>query len=109
MVNYLTRRLARLPEDIRQKYTDLMPDPPRSCIPADEARLRLLSPSSTDYVRHSATPVHMDMNGHVNNTAYITWILDALPDDLQNDFALAQYEVDYKAEVQAGVVLCRAP
>jgi acyl-ACP thioesterase len=51
----------------------------------------------------------MDMNGHVNNTAYITWILDALPDDLQNDFALAQYEVDYKAEVQAGVVLCRAP
>jgi fatty acyl-ACP thioesterase A len=107
MVNYETRRLARMPDDIRQKYATLMPDPPRSCIPAEETRLRLPSTSSENYVHHRASPTHMDMNNHVNNTAYITWILDALPDDLQQEYVLAQYEVDYKAEGLAGLVLCK--
>lgn len=106
MVNYVTRRLSKMPDAARQDYEQLMPDPPRACIDAAETRHKLPAPSSDACVRHTASPVHMDMNNHVNNTAYLTWLLDSMPPELQTDCVLAQYEVDYKAEVSAGAHPC---
>jgi fatty acyl-ACP thioesterase A len=104
MVNVVTRRLSRMPDAIRDEYRKLMPDPPKHCIDAAETRLKLPDISDiAECTQHVATPVHLDMNYHVNNTAYLTWILDSIPEEVQDSCVLAQYEVEYKAEGQAGM------
>lgn len=104
MINFKTRRLAKIPDSIKEEYHKLMPDPPKHCINPSEARLRLPElgdiPSWRD---HRTSAVHMDMNDHVNNTAFLTWVLDSIPDEVQQTCMLAQYEVDYKAEGKHGV------
>lgn len=107
MVNFKSRRLSKMPDAIKQDYQQLMPDPPKSCFIAAETRLKLPAAESiTSWSEHVAAQVHMDMNAHVNNTAYLTWILASLPADLQENHVLAQYEVDYKAEGQLGAAPC---
>jgi fatty acyl-ACP thioesterase A len=104
MFNYVTRRLGRMPDDARRNYEKLMPDPARHCIPAEETKLKLPDPQlGLEMASHTASPVYMDMNNHLNNTAYLTWILDSIPEDVQKRYVLKQYEVDYKAEGVAGV------
>ena len=114
MFNYKTRRLGRMPKDVSDSYAKLMPDPPVHCIDKDETRLKLPElPAGSPVTWHKGSPVYMDMNNHLNNTAYLTWILDSIPDDVLSSKVLAQYEVEYKAEGIAGGVspslcLCRS-
>jgi Acyl-ACP thioesterase len=104
MFNYKTRRLGRMPKDASENYAKLMPDPPLHCIDVEETRLKLPDlPAGCLVVEHKGSPVYMDMNNHLNNTAYLTWILDTIPDDVLSSKILAQYEVEYKAEGVAGV------
>lgn len=105
ILNYVTRRIGKMPDAVRQDYEQLAPDPPRACIDPKETRLKLPAPAGDACVRHKASPVHVDMNGHVNNTAYLTWLLDSLPPQLQTECLLMQYEVEYKAEASAGAAL----
>lgn len=114
MFNYKTRRLGKMPDGLRDAYRALMPEPPLHVIAPDEARLKLPEPpggadgggaaTAPGVVvrRHTATALDMDMNGHVNNTAFLTWVLHSLPDELQLSGLVVQYEVDYKAEAVAG-------
>jgi acyl-ACP thioesterase len=104
MFNYRTRRLGRMPDDARAAYQQLMPDPPKHVIDPSETRLRLPElAESASLTTHTASPNYMDMNNHLNNTAYLTWILDSIPDDVLSQRVLAQYEVEYKAEGVGGV------
>jgi acyl-CoA thioesterase FadM len=106
MVNFVTRRLSKMPDEISEQYKQLMPDPAQHTIEASETRLKL--PPLSDAVAcrpHWPSTVHMDMNNHVNNTAYLTWILDSMPMDVTEGWRLAQYEVDYKAEAKSGAPL----
>ena len=104
MLNFKTRRLSKMPDDIMEQYKKAMPKPPQHAIPQEEARLKLPEASdSVACIEHRPRAVHKDMNGHVNNTAYLTWILDSMPEELMDSHSIAQYEVDYKAEAQAGV------
>lgn len=108
MFNYKTRRMGRMPKQAREDYEALMPDPPQHSIDAAETRLKL--PELTGDVafsRHTASPVYMDMNKHLNNAAYLTWILDSIPDELLSTRILVQYEVDYKSEGVAGALADR--
>lgn len=40
-INTETRKLAKLPEDVKRRFLRLAPSPPRSAIPANETRLKL--------------------------------------------------------------------
>ena len=105
MFNYKTRRLGRMPKHAREDYERLMPDPPEHSIDVAETKLRL--PEVTGAVplaRHTASLVYMDMNKHLNNAAYLTWILDSIPEEVLRTRVLAQYEVDHKAEGVAGAL-----
>ncbi len=53
----------------------------------------------------------MDMNGHVNNTRYAQWILDAIPLEMDNKQIITEYEVNFLAETgfKDTVVLNYAP
>jgi len=44
----------------------------------------------------------LDLNGHVNNTRYAQWILDAAPNEAHRDCRVAAYEVNFLAEIQVG-------
>jgi acyl-ACP thioesterase len=121
MFNYKTRRLGRMPEAISIEYKTLMPDPPEHTIDTAETRLKLPDmPAANNgngngngagVVRrtHIAKALDMDMNAHVNNTAFLTWVLHSLPDELQLSGLVAQYEVDYKAEIVTGAAPASVP
>lgn len=47
----------------------------------------------------------LDLNGHVNNTRYAQWILDAIPGDKHQQYTLEEYEVNFLAETHAGDVI----
>lgn len=53
----------------------------------------------------------LDLNGHVNNTRYAQWILDAVPREKHLEFKLHEYEVNFLSETHAGDVIsiCSAP
>ena len=103
MLNFKTRRLSKLPDEAAEDYRKLMPDPPQHSITKEQTRLKLPEVSDKAECRlHTPSSVHTDMNNHVNNTAYLTWILDSIPADVQEQCILAQYEVDYKAEALLG-------
>lgn len=44
-------------------------------------------------VVHVAGQSFMDMNGHINNVAYLGWALDALPDVIFEEFKLEEVNV----------------
>jgi medium-chain acyl-[acyl-carrier-protein] hydrolase len=44
----------------------------------------------------------LDMNGHVNNTVYIEWIINSLPIDFYNKFEIKELSINYLAEILAG-------
>ncbi|MFU8811659.1 MAG: acyl-[acyl-carrier-protein] thioesterase [Balneolaceae bacterium] len=42
----------------------------------------------------------LDMNGHVNNTRYIAWMLDFLPEEWQNGHQCTSFELQYYKEAR---------
>ena len=44
----------------------------------------------------------LDMNGHVNNTVYITWAMEALDFDFRNNYKLKTLDIYFKQEVKYG-------
>ena len=51
----------------------------------------------------------IDMNLHANNAAYLSWLVEALPEPIWHDYRLATAEVQYVAECRYdSVVLTRA-
>ncbi len=43
--------------------------------------------------------VDIDNNNHVNNVIYFIWMLEAIDDDIYNNYKLREFEIDYKNEV----------
>lgn len=44
----------------------------------------------------------VDFNGHINNSAYLTWVLDTLPDDMRPGESPTRFRVNFKRETFAG-------
>ena len=108
-INHATRRLSRLPENVRARFLPLSPSPPRHALPAAETRRRLpdLPPAppppaaasdgaASDGAAVASTsasasallppgPIQiarrseMDPNGHINNVTYLEWALESAP------------------------------
>ncbi|KAK9815411.1 hypothetical protein WJX72_003238 [[Myrmecia] bisecta] len=108
MVNTVTRRLAKIPEEMRCKLVSMAPKPPRDAICAEEARHKLpdftLPPEITG-PKQVARRSDMDMNGHINNVTYLALALETVPINVFQSHSLKQVEVDYKAECKSGQTL----
>lgn len=111
MVNYKTRRLTKMPDDVRAEYDKLMPNPERHAIQHGETKLKLppFPEAATRGTEHTATHMDMDMNNHINNTSYLSWLLQEVPQDVYSTCSLVRSEVDYKGEGVAGTHSPRAP
>lgn len=42
----------------------------------------------------------IDYNDHVNNTKYLEWIIETIPDDVYKNYILSEFEILYKKEVK---------
>lgn len=49
--------------------------------------------------QHTVTYSELDLNGHVNNTRYINWLLDTFPIDFHKKHAVSSIQLNYLAEV----------
>lgn len=79
---------------------------PAECPPTIQEPLPAFAEEGADSVGCSylvAPRRDVDFNGHINNSAYLTWVLDSLP-DLPGD-SPARIRVHYKRETHAGETL----
>lgn len=62
----------------------------------------------TDIATRTVMNGDIDMNGHVNNTSYGSWILDTLPAQTIATQTVQEYEINFLAETRLGetVTLC---
>ncbi len=44
----------------------------------------------------------IDYNNHVNNTKYLSWMIESMPDEIYDDYKLSYFEIIYKKEVRYG-------
>jgi acyl-ACP thioesterase len=98
------RRPVRLPPQVveRLQALDLEPEPvrPPEIVPADAATLELAFT-----VRRS----DVDLAGHANNTSFVEWAVEAVPDEVWRAGDLLELEIQFLAECHRGqTVLSRA-
>ncbi|KAK9208397.1 hypothetical protein WN944_000751 [Citrus x changshan-huyou] len=106
MMNKLTRRLSKMPDEVRQEIEPyfLNSDP---VVDEDSRKLPKLNDSTADYVRRGLTPrwSDLDVNQHVNNVKYIGWILESAPQQILESHQLASVTLEYRRECGRDSVL----
>lgn len=47
----------------------------------------------------------IDYNNHVNNTQYVSWIIESMTEDIYKDYLLSEFEIIYKKEIKYGDII----
>ncbi|CAL9091373.1 unnamed protein product [Musa acuminata var. zebrina] len=99
MMNKQTRRLSKLPEEVREEIGSYFVDRD-PVINEDSRKLPKLEDNTADYVRRGLTPRwgDLDINQHVNNVKYIGWILESVPTSILESHELAGMTLEYRRE-----------
>ncbi|XP_048542371.1 palmitoyl-acyl carrier protein thioesterase, chloroplastic-like [Triticum urartu] len=110
MMNKVTRRLARIPDEVRTEIEPFFSE--YAAIDDQDNRKFPKLPehdraTSAKYVRTGLTPrwADLDINQHVNNVKYIGWILESAPISILENHELASIVLDYKRECGRNSVL----
>ncbi|CAM6109681.1 unnamed protein product [Calypogeia fissa] len=105
-MNQDTRRLSRMPDDVRSEISPYFLD--RWAIKEDSSlqRTRKLG-DNAEHIRSDLVPRlnDMDMNRHVNNVKYIGWALESVPQSLSVAHELTSMALEYKRECSASDVV----
>lgn len=107
-INMATRKLGRLPDDIKSKFMRFTPKLPRHAIPVDQTKRKIGDMNESEILegpKQVARRSDMDMNGHINNVTYLGWALESVPQEIYDGHHLFEVEVDFKAECLAGEVV----
>ncbi|ESQ36033.1 hypothetical protein EUTSA_v10007761mg [Eutrema salsugineum] len=106
MMNKLTRRLSKIPEEVRGEIEPYFvnSDP---VLAEDSRKLTKLDDKTADYVRSGLTPrwSDLDVNQHVNNVKYIGWILESAPVGMMERQKLKSMTLEYRRECGRDSVL----
>lgn len=99
MMNKETRRLAKIPDEVRAEISSYFVDSP-PVMDEDSRKFPKLDDKSADYIRSGLTPKwsDLDVNLHVNNVKYVGWILESAPVSLLESHELAGLTVEYRRE-----------
>lgn len=98
MMNQQTRRLSKMPEEVRaeispwfiEKYA-IKEDAPEKISKLDDKAKYMnsdLKPKRSD----------LDMNHHVNNVKYLRWMLETIPDHVLESHQLSSIVLEYRRE-----------
>ncbi|CAO2162513.1 unnamed protein product [Urochloa humidicola] len=98
MMNKETRRLSKMPEEVRGEIAPWFID--RHAI-EEEANEKIIKlDSNAKYVDSDLKPKRsdLDMNHHVNNVKYVRWMLETLPDHFLQQHQLSSIILEYRKE-----------
>ncbi len=98
MVNTETGKIERMTEDIINAYGTVKKnvfDKPLNEKPREPEELKL----SFEYTVQRRD---IDTNGHVNNTHYIDYAIETLPNEIYNSFEINNVQIHYKKEIKFG-------
>lgn len=106
MMNKETRRLAKMPDEVRAEIGSHFVDTP-PIIDEDSRKLPKLNDETADYIRSGLTPRwnDLDVNQHVNNVKYIGWILESAPLPIMESHELAAMTLEYRRECRRDSVV----
>jgi acyl-ACP thioesterase len=93
LINLQTRRLTRVPEDIREAY----PTVDHRMIEDRFLRLPLLEKPSVEREFHVRLS-DLDVNQHANSASYIDWCLEAVPEAVHRNQVPLRFEINYLRE-----------
>ena len=97
LLNMESRRPVRMPSFITEIENPALPDAVENPFP------RLRTPRNA--MQSIAIPVlrgDMDLNRHVNNTRYLAWLMEAVPDAAWEKGMLRTFHIQYRAEARHG-------
>lgn len=89
------RSMSRIPPSILE-YNRQMPAP-EACLPRPESRLRRMT-KADQHRQYDVNFYDLDFNNHLNNTLYIKWMLEALPDAVLENLQMTTLHIQYRAE-----------
>lgn len=55
-----------------------------------------------EYIDFYVRRLDIDYNNHVNNTKYLSWMLESIPEDVYENYMLNEFEILYKKETTYG-------
>ena len=61
-----------------------------------------------EYIDFKVRRSDIDYNNHVNNTKYLLWIIEAVPNNIYEKYTLAEFEIIYKKEIKYGDMISSA-
>ncbi|XP_047307870.1 oleoyl-acyl carrier protein thioesterase 2, chloroplastic-like [Impatiens glandulifera] len=105
MMNEDTRRLQKVTDDVRDELNIYCPKETRLSFPEPNNKsLKKISKleDPAQYTKLGLVPrrADLDMNQHVNNVAYIGWVLESIPQDIIDTHELQTITLDYRRECQ---------
>ncbi|XP_027329517.1 palmitoyl-acyl carrier protein thioesterase, chloroplastic-like [Abrus precatorius] len=105
MMNKLTRRLSKIPEEVRGEIEPYFVDSP-PVVEEDNRKLHKLD-DTADFKRTGLSPrwSDLDVNQHVNNVKYVGWILESAPQPLLENHELCAMTLEYRRECGRNSVL----
>ncbi|KAK7327626.1 hypothetical protein VNO77_21710 [Canavalia gladiata] len=105
MMNKLTRRLSKIPEEVRGEIESYFVDS-APAVEEDSRKLPKLD-DTADFIRTGLSPrwSDLDVNQHVNNVKYIGWILESAPQLLLESHELCAMTLEYRRECGRNSVL----
>ncbi|KAJ1392350.1 HotDog domain superfamily [Sesbania bispinosa] len=106
MMNKLTRRLSKIPEEVRKEIGSYFMDS-TPILEEDNRKLPKLDDNTADYIRSGLSPrwSDLDINQHVNNVKYIGWILESAPQAILESHELSSMTLEYRRECGRDSVL----
>lgn len=106
MMNKVTRRLSKIPDEVRAEIKQYFVDKP-PVIDDDNIKLPKLDENTADHVRSGLTPKwsDLDVNQHVNNVKYVGWLLESAPQPVVENYELASITLEYRRECMKDSVL----
>uniref|UniRef100_A0A0D9V1C2 Acyl-[acyl-carrier-protein] hydrolase n=1 Tax=Leersia perrieri TaxID=77586 RepID=A0A0D9V1C2_9ORYZ len=98
MMNKATRRLSKMPEEVRDEISPWFID--RHAIEEEATDKIIKLDRNATYVDSDLKPKRsdLDMNHHVNNVKYVRWMLETLPDQFLQQHHLSSIILEYRKE-----------
>ncbi|CAJ2630621.1 unnamed protein product [Trifolium pratense] len=98
MMNSKTRRLSKMPEEVRDELTPWFIQ--KQAIKEDALEKILKLDKEAKYMNSNLKPKRsdLDMNQHVNNVKYLRWMLETIPEQILESHQLSEIILEYRRE-----------
>ncbi|KAJ4968461.1 hypothetical protein NE237_015162 [Protea cynaroides] len=103
MMNEDTRRVSKVTDEVLDEILRYCPRTPRLAFTEQDSSSLKKIPKlkePAEYGREGLKPrrADLDMNQHINNVTYISWVLESIPREIADTYELQKITMDYRRE-----------